>query len=216
MTVKQALAPARVVPAAPPAAPSETAAEMQSKKRLEAALKEVIEVNKREREQRAAMRKKREQEKLLPPPEPVVQSDPTVKLALEPTTVERRCGEERRDFISKYFNVNPYATKPETDELCRRLSLTKAELAAHFSKKRSKCMKSLKRNKAAILLGFSMMELSKVKHNLRIPEYQAVDTAEQPSADSSEQMEGSEAGPEPMDESGTENIADGKQVGPME
>ena len=216
MTVKQALAPARVVQAAPPAAPSETAAEMQSKKRLEAALKEVIEVNKREREQRAAMRKKREQEKLLPPPEPVVQSDPTVKLALEPTTVERRCGEERRDFISKYFNLNPYATKPETDELCRRLSLTKAELAAHFSKKRSKCMKSLKRNKATILLGFNMMELSKVKHNLCIPEYQAADTAEQPSADSSEQMDSSEAGPEAMDESGTENITDRKLVGPME
>ncbi|XP_073319119.1 activity-dependent neuroprotector homeobox protein 2b [Pagrus major] len=216
LTVKQALAPARVVPAAPTAAPSETEAEKQSKKRLEAALREVIESNKREREQRAAMRKKREQEKSLPPPEPVVQSDPTVKLALEPSTVERRCGEERRDFISKYFNLNPYATKPETDELCRRLSLTKAELAAHFSKKRSKCMKSLKRNKAAILLGFSMTELNKVKHNLRIPEYQAADTAEQPSTDSTEQMESSEAGPEPMDESGTEKVTDGKQVGQME
>lgn len=210
--MKQTLAPARVIPAAPTAEPPQTAAELQSKKRLEAAWKEVIEANKREREQKAAMRKKREQEKLLPPPEPVIQSDPTVKLALEPTPVERRCNEERRDFISKYFNLNPYATKAETDELCRRLSLTKAELAAHFSKKRSKCMKSLKRSTAAILLGFNMTELSKVQHNLDIPEQQP----EQPPADSTEQMESSEDGPEPMDESGNGKVTSGEQVEQME
>ncbi|XP_044026738.1 activity-dependent neuroprotector homeobox protein 2b isoform X2 [Siniperca chuatsi] len=225
LTMKQTLAPARVIPAAAPTAePLQTDAELQSKKRLEAAWKEVIEANKREREQRAAMRKKREQEKSLPPPEPVIQSDPTVKLVLEPTSVERRCNEERRDFISKYFNLNPYATKAETDELCRRLSLTKAELAAHFSKKRSKCMKSLKRNTAAILLGFNMTELSKVKHNLVIPEQQPADIPEQQPADISEQqpaditeqMENSEAGPEPMDESGNEKVTDGEQVEQME
>ncbi|XP_074542912.1 activity-dependent neuroprotector homeobox protein 2b [Halichoeres trimaculatus] len=222
LTVKQALAPARVISAAPPPArPPESEAEKQSKQRLEAALREVIVANKREREERAAMRKKREQERLLPPPEPVIQSDPTVKLALEPTSVERRCSEERRDFISKYFNVNPYATKPETEELCRRLSLTKAELAALFSKKRSKCMKSLKRNTAAIFLGFNMTELSKVKHNLFIPEPQTADTAESDEApeqpdDSAESMEKSEDGPEPMEESGKDKVTGGEQVEPME
>ncbi|XP_038580638.1 activity-dependent neuroprotector homeobox protein 2b [Micropterus salmoides] len=216
LTMKQTLTPARVIQAAPAAEPPQTAAELQSKKRLEAAWREVIEANQREREQRAAMRKKREQEKLQPPPEPVIQNDPMVKLALEPTPVERRCNEERRDFISKYFNLNPYATKAETDELCKRLALTKAELAAHFSKKRSKCMKSLKRNTAAILLGFNMTELSRVKHNLIIPEQQAADTAEQPPTDSTEQMEHSETGPEPMDESGNEKVMDGEQVEQME
>ncbi|XP_070778440.1 activity-dependent neuroprotector homeobox protein 2b [Enoplosus armatus] len=216
LTMKQTLAPARVIPAAPTADPTQSAAELQSKKRLEAAWREVIETNKREREQKAAMRKKRDQEKFLPPPEPVIQSDPTVKLVLEPTPVERRCNEERRDFISKYFNLNPYATKSETDELCRRLSLTKAELAAHFSKKRSKCMKSLKRNTAAILLGFNMTELSKVKHNLVIPEQKPADTTEQLPADSTGQMDNSEDGPEPMDESGNEKITEGEQVEQME
>uniref|UniRef100_A0A4W6DV16 ADNP homeobox 2b n=1 Tax=Lates calcarifer TaxID=8187 RepID=A0A4W6DV16_LATCA len=134
----------------------------------------------------AAIRKRREQEKMLPPPEPEVPSDPAVKLLLEPTPTERRCNEERRDFISKYFNLNPYATKAETDELCKRLGLTKAELAAHFSKKRSKCMKSLKRNSASILLGFNMTELRKLKHSLIVPEQQP---AEQPPADTTEQME---------------------------
>ncbi|TMS17977.1 Activity-dependent neuroprotector homeobox protein 2 [Larimichthys crocea] len=202
LTMKQTLAPARVIQAAPTAGPSESEAEVQSKKRLEAAWREVMEANKREREHKAAMRRKREQEKFLPPPEPVIQSDPAVKLLLEPTPVERRCSEERRDFISKYFNLNPYATKAETDELCKRLSLTKAELAALFSKKRSKCMKSLKRSRTAIFLGFNMTEMSKVKHNLLIPEQKAADTAEQPPTDSTEQMEHSADGPEPMDESG--------------
>lgn len=208
VTMKQTVAPARVAPPASTERPPESEAELQSKKRLEAAWREVIEANKREREEKAAMRKKREQEKLLPPPEPEVPADPAVKLVLEPTPVERRCSEERKDFISKYFNLNPYATKAETDELCRRLSLTKAELAAHFSKKRSKCMKSLKRNTAVILLGFNMTELSKVKHNLLIPEQRPTDPTDQ----QSESMEKSDDGPEPMDESGNEKVRDGEQV----
>ncbi|XP_070702642.1 activity-dependent neuroprotector homeobox protein 2b [Pempheris klunzingeri] len=217
LTMKPTLAPARAAPPAPTAGPSETEAEREAKKRLETAWMEVIESNKREREKKAAMRKKlREQEKLLPPPEPVVQSDSTVKLVLEPSPVERRCNEERRDFISKYFNVNPYATKSETDELCRRLSLTKAELAALFSKKRSKCMKSVKRSTASVLLGFNMIELSKVKHNLIIPEPQAADTADHTADNSTQQTENSEDGPEPMDESGNEKVTDGDREEQME
>lgn len=201
----------------PPAPPAESEAELQSKKRLEAALKEVMEANAREREHKAAMRKRREQAKLLPPPpEPVVQNDPAVKLVLEPTPVERRCGEDRRDFISKYFNLNPYATKVESDELCKRLSLTKAELAAHFSKKRSKCMKSLKRNTAAVLLGFNMTALSKVKHNLVIPEQQAAENTEQLPTNSTEPTENGDDRTEPMDESGNEKVTNGEQVEQME
>lgn len=222
VTMKPTLAPARVITAPPPPEPQETEAEKQSKRRLEAALKEVMEANKREREERAAMRKKREQEKQLPPPEPEPQSDLAVKLALEPTTVERRCIEDRRDFISKYFNVNPYATKVETDELCKRLSLSKAELVGLFSKKRSKCMKSLKRNTAAILLGFNMTELKKLKHNLCLPEQKPPDITETPSTNATgpaaaeaEAMEGSED-VEPMDESGNEKVAEGEAVEQME
>ncbi|XP_035476683.1 activity-dependent neuroprotector homeobox protein 2b [Scophthalmus maximus] len=202
VTMKQ-VTPARLIRPAPSAQP-ETEAELQSKKRLEAALRQVMEDNKREREQKASVRKKREQEKVLPPPEPVVQIDPTVKLVLEPTPVERRCNDERRDFISKYFNRNPYANRAESDELCRRLSLTKTELAAHFSKKRSKCMKSLKRNTAAILLGFNMTEMRKLTHNLTIPEQRPAELTEQPQpqVDKTHQLANSEEGPEPMDESG--------------
>ncbi|KAL6099789.1 adnp2 [Pungitius sinensis] len=239
MTMNQALAQARVIPAAPATPPtpnaaaaaaasttrSETEAQVLSKNRLEAAWRQVMETNKREREQKAAIRKKREQDKRLPkpppppppppPPQPVVLAAPTpvrvllqqergVKLALEPNPAECRSGEGRKDFISKYFNLNPYVNRTETDELCKRLSLTKVELSGHFSRKRTKCMKSLKRSKAAVFLGFNMTELSKVEHNLIIPEQQP--------AEASEQAESDEDEPQPMDESGSENAADGEQM----
>ncbi|XP_041665393.1 activity-dependent neuroprotector homeobox protein 2b isoform X2 [Cheilinus undulatus] len=218
LTVKQTLTPARVIPASIAPRPQESEAELKSKQRLEAALKEVIAANKREREERAAMRKKREQEKLLPPPEPVVQSDPMVKLALEPTAAERRTSVDSREFVSKYFNVNPYASKAESDELCRRLTVTKSELAALFSKKRSKCMKSLKTNTAVILLGFNMTALNKVQHNLLIPEIPTADSLD--AADSpegpAEQMEKGDDSPEPMDESGNDKVTNGEQAEQME
>ncbi|KAM9384057.1 activity-dependent neuroprotector homeobox protein 2b [Pholidichthys leucotaenia] len=211
LTMKQTLTTSRVVPPLRPQERPVTEAELESKRRLEAALRKAIEDNKREREQKAAMRKKREQEKLLPPPEPEIKRDPAVKLLLEPTSVERRNSEERRDFISKYFNVNPYTTKAETEELCRRLSLTKSELVSQFSKKRSRCMKHLKRNKAAILLGFNMTELNKLKHGLFIPEQQPPpETTDQlPEEEMTDQTENGKEGPEPMDESVSEQVNEG-------
>lgn len=186
MTVKQALVPAPVIPAAQP---SETEAERQSKKRLEAALKEAIEANAREREKKAAVRKKREQEKLAPPlhlhpPPPllplpmevVVHAEPAVKLLVEPGPQDSRSSEERRAFLSRYFNLNPYVSRVESEELCKRLSFTKAELTGLFSKKRSRCMKSLRRSSAAVLLGFNMTKLGMVKHNLVIPAAQPADS----------------------------------------
>uniref|UniRef100_A0A3P8WLR1 ADNP homeobox 2b n=1 Tax=Cynoglossus semilaevis TaxID=244447 RepID=A0A3P8WLR1_CYNSE len=182
-------------------------AELQSKKRLEAALKKVIEDNKREREEKAAQRKRHE--KVVPTPEPEVVVDPRVKLVMEPTSVDRCDMEERRNFIGKYFNCNPYASRAESEELCKRLFITKQELAAHFSNKRSKCMKSLKRKTSVIFLGFNMKELSKVKHNLFIPEQQPVEPLEQQPeeqmkrqpASSTVQAENSEEEPEAMDQS---------------
>ncbi|XP_056154865.1 activity-dependent neuroprotective protein 2a-like [Lampris incognitus] len=185
--------------------PVETEEEAQSKKRLEEAWKQVVEANRREREERAAMRKRREQEKLLVPPQPEPLSEPSVKLLLEPTLVERRSNEERKDFICRYFNLNPYITKSETDELCKRLSLTKTELAAHFGNKRSKCMKSIKRSTAKVLYGFNMTELKKLKHNLYIPEVLPAEPAEP-----------LEKEPESMEESGDSEKMDVEQEPEME
>lgn len=202
MTVKQTLVSAPVIPKAQP---TETDAERESKRRLEAALKQAIEANAREREHKAAMRKRREQEKVVAPPEAAVPVEPPVKLLAEPSQQDSRSSEERKDFISKYFNLNPYVTRVESEELCKRLSLTKAELAALFSKKRSRCMKSLKRNTAAILLGFNMTELGKVKHNLFVPAPHPADSSP------TELVEKGGDGPERM-ENENERVGEGEQV----
>lgn len=195
MTVKQALAPAG---ANAPAVSAAIEAEQKSKKRLEAALKEVMEANKREREQQAAVRRMRQQEKpapalATPPPLQQPPSNPRllqpkppaaalaalgssslgVRLAPKAKVPRNRASEKRKDFISTYFNSNPYATKAECEELCRQVALSKSELAAQFANKRSRCMKSLRRSKTAVLLGFNMTEVAKVKHNLLIPKLQA-------------------------------------------
>lgn len=196
MTLKQAVAPA-VRPAAKESpVPSKTPEELQSQQRIEQALRQVIEANKREREERAAKRQRLEHERVerkkqehqvpeKPPPKP--QASPTVKLALEPTTLEQCSDDERRRFCTKYFNINPYATRAESKELCRRLSLTTPELAAMFSARRTKCMKTMKNKRAVILLGFNMIELSKLKHNLEIPEQKTAETSDRTAKNSDDE-----------------------------
>lgn len=198
ITLKQAVAPA---PAVRPArkevhVPLKTPEELQSQQRIEQALKAVIEANKREREERAAKRQRLEHERLerkkleqqvQERPSPEAQANPAVKLVLEPTAIERCSEDERRLFCTKYFNCNPYATKAESKELCRRLALSTQELAAIFSARRTKCMKTIKNNRAAVLLGFNMIELSKLKHNLDVPEQQSPETSDQTTEDSEEE-----------------------------
>ncbi|XP_072303547.1 activity-dependent neuroprotector homeobox protein 2b [Eucyclogobius newberryi] len=198
MTIKQALAPASALGdrtvRKDPNVQLKTSEEVQSQKRIEEALKAVMEANKREREERAVKRQKldydrseRQKVKVEPhvqeKPSPEPQVNPAVKLVLEPTTTERRNEDERRLFCIKYFNCNPHATKAETEELCRRLSMSKSELVAIFGARRSKCMKTIKNNRAVVLLGFSMTELKKMKHNLDIPEQQPPETSDQTEQD---------------------------------
>lgn len=164
--------PASVQPSVPAIQPPETEAEIQSKLRLEIAFKEAMEANRREREERLAKKKQLEKERLaaLTVPSPEVIIDPSVKFALDPSGMELRSFEERRDFVNRYFNVQPYPLKKEVGALSSRLLLNKGDVSCQFSKHRTKCMKTLQKNKAAVLLGFNMAELLKVNHNLLIPE----------------------------------------------
>ncbi|XP_077404781.1 activity-dependent neuroprotector homeobox protein 2b [Vanacampus margaritifer] len=201
-------------PLAPP--PPQNKEQLESTKRLEAALKQVIEINKREREQKAAVRRK---EPLPPPPppppppEPQIAPDPNIKLALEPAAQDRRSYEERRDFITRYFNIKPYVSRPEAEELCRRLSLTKAEVVALFSAKRVRCMKSFKGSSAAVLMGFDMARLAQLQHPLDIPEQRVVESRETQLDELPEVPADAVGGegahePEPMDESGNDKTAE--------
>ncbi|CAL8293678.1 unnamed protein product [Merluccius merluccius] len=156
---------------------TEVTEEQHSKRRLEEAWKRVVETNRREREQMAAKCKKRREEKMAARMLPTPESSHT-KLLLEPTVLEGQSPWERKQFIFRYFNLNPYITKVESEELCKRLNLNKSELGAYFGNRRTKCLKSLRRSTAKVLLGFKMTELRKVKHNLFIPEIQPVEQVE--------------------------------------
>ncbi|CDQ74843.1 unnamed protein product [Oncorhynchus mykiss] len=146
--------------------PSESPAELQSKLRLEAAFREAMEANKKERDARAAFRKQREKEKR----EQVPKMDPYIQLALDPSGMEKRPSEERKDFLTRYFHTKPYPTKKESEELSKRLWLTRTEVSTLFGMKRTKCMKAIQKNSPTIFMGFNMTELKKLKHDLLIPE----------------------------------------------
>ncbi|KAL7883816.1 hypothetical protein SRHO_G00014740 [Serrasalmus rhombeus] len=146
--------------------------ELQSKLRLELAVREAIEANKREREARLARKRKMERERMagLAAQSSEMQVDPSVQFALDPTGMEMRSFEDRRDFVNRYFNKQPYALKKEILGLSSRLLLNKTDIACQFGAKRTRCMKHLQRNKSVVLMGFKMAELMKLKHNLHIPE----------------------------------------------
>ncbi|XP_060721684.1 activity-dependent neuroprotector homeobox protein 2b [Tachysurus vachellii] len=160
----------------------DTFVEKQSKLRLELAVKEAIEANKREREARLARKKRFEKERptSLPSPAAEVLDDSNVQFALDPAGMELRSFEARREFVNKYFNIQPYPLKKEIIALSSRLLLNKTEVACQFGSKRTRCMKQLQRNKAEVLLGFNMAEVMKVKHNLFIPEIEPEKLSSEP------------------------------------
>ncbi|XP_030644327.1 activity-dependent neuroprotector homeobox protein 2b [Chanos chanos] len=178
--------PASMTASVPAPQAPETEAELQSKLRLEIAVKEAIEANKREREARLARKRKLEKDRMSapplppppPPPPPKVQIDPTVEFALDCTGMELRSFDDRREFLTKYFNTKPYLPKKELEALSFRLLLTKPDVACHFAQKRTKCMRFIRKNKPVVLLGFNMAELMKVKHNLVIPEVEPEKTSQ--------------------------------------
>ncbi|XP_062385517.1 activity-dependent neuroprotector homeobox protein 2b [Sardina pilchardus] len=149
----------------------ESEVEVQRKLRLEMAVKEAMEANKREREARAARKKlEREKHSASPAVAPELLSDSSVQLALDTTGLWKQSFEDRREFLTKYFHTKPYLTKSETTSLATRLLLNKSDVACHFGTKRTKCMRAIQKHKAKVLLGFNMAEVRKVKHNLYVPE----------------------------------------------
>lgn len=200
--------PPTLLPLVPTVNAPEVTVENHSEQRLEEAWRKVVETNRREREEMAAKCKRRREERMrersLPQAEPVVE-----KLLLEPTDSEGRVPWERKQFIFRYFNLNPYVTKGEGDELCKRLNLSKSELGAYFGNRRNKCLKSVRRSTAKVLLGFKMAELRKVKHNLLIPEIQPVVQVEKPMVTYSVKKSGTSA---PSAELGQTDAAEQSQT----
>ncbi|XP_072536445.1 activity-dependent neuroprotective protein 2a isoform X2 [Salminus brasiliensis] len=97
-------------------------------------------------------------------------SNASVVLELDPTGMEMKSFEDRKEFLTKYFHRKPYPSRVETQVLAKRLWMNKADILFHFSTRRTRCMKVIQKKTTAVLLGFNMTEVNKVKHNLLIPE----------------------------------------------
>ncbi|XP_038659059.1 activity-dependent neuroprotector homeobox b isoform X1 [Scyliorhinus canicula] len=93
------------------------------------------------------------------PEEPIV-------LAIDPKGYEDESYEARKMFLTNYFNKQPYPNRREIEKLAAGLWLWKSDIASHFSNKRKKCVRDCEKYRPKVLLGFNMMELRKVKHNM--------------------------------------------------
>ncbi|KAK3551430.1 hypothetical protein QTP70_017305, partial [Hemibagrus guttatus] len=81
-----------------------------------------------------------------------------VELVLDPTGMEMRSFEDRKEFLTKYFHSKPYPSKMEMLTLAARLWLNKTDVLHHFGIKRSRCMKTVQKRRTVVLLGFNMNE----------------------------------------------------------
>ncbi|CAB1415688.1 unnamed protein product [Pleuronectes platessa] len=92
--------------------------------------------------------------------------DEPVVLALEPKGHETESYESRKAFLTQYFNQAPYPTQREVEKLAASLWLWKSDISSHFVNRRRKCTQECETLNASVLLGFSMQEVSKVRHEL--------------------------------------------------
>ncbi|XP_074537782.1 activity-dependent neuroprotector homeobox b [Halichoeres trimaculatus] len=102
------------------------------------------------------------------PPSFVENSDEPVTLAIDPKGHENESYETRKAFLTKYFNQAPYPTQREVEKLAASLWLWKSDVSSHFVNKRRKCVQECETQNADVLLGFSMHELCKVRHELAL------------------------------------------------
>ncbi|KAM9506471.1 activity-dependent neuroprotector homeobox protein-like isoform 1-T2 [Salvelinus alpinus] len=108
----------------------------------------------------------------LPPGEPespaafVENPDDPVNLVLDPKGHEDESYEARKAFLSQYFNREPYPTRREVEKLAASLWLWKSDISSHFTNRRRKCTRDCETQKAEVLLGFNMQDISQLSHEL--------------------------------------------------
>ncbi|XP_061592858.1 activity-dependent neuroprotector homeobox b [Cololabis saira] len=94
--------------------------------------------------------------------------DDPVVLALDPKGQENQPYETRKAFLTRYFNRAPYATQREVAKLASRLWLWRSDVSGHFGVRRRRCVQECERQRASVLLGFSMHELDALTHDLAL------------------------------------------------
>uniref|UniRef100_A0A8L0DRR9 Activity-dependent neuroprotector homeobox b n=1 Tax=Oncorhynchus mykiss TaxID=8022 RepID=A0A8L0DRR9_ONCMY len=92
--------------------------------------------------------------------------DDPVNLILDPKGHEDESYEARKAFLSQYFNREPYPTRREVEKLASSLWLWKSDISSHFTNRRRKCTRDCETQKAEVLLGFNMQDISQLSHEL--------------------------------------------------
>ncbi|XP_012991850.2 activity-dependent neuroprotector homeobox b [Esox lucius] len=92
--------------------------------------------------------------------------DDPVNLVLDPKGHEDESYEARKAFLTQYFNREPYPTRREVEKLAGSLWLWKSDISSHFTNRRRKCTRDCETQKAQVLLGFNMREVSRLSHQL--------------------------------------------------
>ncbi|XP_053290902.1 activity-dependent neuroprotective protein a [Pleuronectes platessa] len=98
-------------------------------------------------------------------------------LALDPRSYEHKTYEARKDFLTAYFNRQPYLSTQEEEKLSASLWLWKSDISSHFVSKQKTCEKHCETKKVSVLLGFDMQALKKVKHEMIFEESKIVGTS---------------------------------------
>ncbi|KAL1021209.1 hypothetical protein UPYG_G00010200 [Umbra pygmaea] len=98
--------------------------------------------------------------------------DDPVNLVLDPKGHEDESYEARKAFLTRYFNREPYPMRREVEKLAGSLWLWKSDISSHFTNRRRKCTRDCETQKAKVLLGFNMREVSQLSHQLTFdPEF---------------------------------------------
>ncbi|XP_046882621.1 activity-dependent neuroprotector homeobox a [Hypomesus transpacificus] len=94
----------------------------------------------------------------------------SVDLVLDPRSYEHKTYEDRKAFLTTYFNQRPYLSSHEEEKLSASLWLWRSDIASHFANRRRTCERECETRKVSVLLGFDMQALMKLKHDMKFVE----------------------------------------------
>ncbi|XP_078462832.1 uncharacterized protein LOC144727688 isoform X2 [Lampetra planeri] len=96
-------------------------------------------------------------------------SSGSMQLALDPTDHVDKSYDERKQFLVKYFNERPYPNQKEVALLTEKLWMCHGDADILFACKQKECLRSIEAHRTHVLLGFSMLEMQGLNHDLFFP-----------------------------------------------
>ncbi|XP_035245368.1 activity-dependent neuroprotector homeobox protein-like [Anguilla anguilla] len=94
------------------------------------------------------------------------EAEDPASLPLDPRAREGESYEQGKAFLSSYFHRQPYPSLREVERLASTLWLWKSDVASHFANRQRACTQDCRARKPAVLLGFNMRQLSRLRHSM--------------------------------------------------